>query len=176
MVFIYLNTYYFCNIFFFYNFIFFIIIVITYLYNFYYKFIRKHLLPYLGSQMEQEGKYSFSVKELRVAVNKACKKVKSNEFFDTFPFFIEYEEKLFSGKLEDQERKRFAELKKAMVDELAILVEEKDTYHFLHQNFRDFFAATHILNEIQTVLSGNRELPNLITASPISYYVVLSYY
>ena len=140
--------------------------------SYYYKFILKHLLPYIGWKMEQEGKFYLSYKELKDIINDGCSHFNSSDFFDAFPFFDYYAKRLSLGRLEViEETTRFAEFKKAIVEELAMMVEENNTYRFLHQNFRDYFAAEHIVNEIEICLSSGDMLPEVLAKSPVSYYV-----
>lgn len=141
--------------------------------GYYYRFVLKHLLPYLGWRMEQEGKYFITHREFITAVNDACKYFNSNSFYDTFTFFIDYSDRLNLEKLDENgERARFAKLRKVLTEELVMIVAERETYRFLHQNFRDYFAAVHILNEIRTCLLGNQLLKDLVIKNmPISHYV-----
>lgn len=54
-------------------------------------------------------------------------------------------------------------------DEMSMLVKEGKSYRFLHQDFRDFFAAVHILNEVVMGLSGE-EVAEVLTCGMISLY------
>jgi WD40 repeat protein/predicted MPP superfamily phosphohydrolase len=145
--------------------------------NFYYRFILKHLLPYIGWRMEKNGVFYLSSVELYEVIKTYFESIYSSEFFSAFPYFMEYEEKLCIGIVDEKkERERFSRVRKALTDELVILIDEKDRnrdtaiYRFFHQNFRDYFAAVHILNEIQFALS-KKTLPEIIQNAPISFYV-----
>jgi hypothetical protein len=57
-------------------------------------------------------------------------------------------------------RKRAARLRDIFCSELHLLVEEGQSLRFLHQDFRDFFAAVHILNESEICVSKG-EIPRV---------------
>jgi hypothetical protein len=57
-----------------------------------------------------------------------------------------------------------------LTDRLCMLVEEGGTYRFLHQDFRDFFAALHVLNEIDLGLS-REEVATVLKEGPLSLFV-----
>lgn len=128
------------------------------------RFILKHLLPYIGWNMEKRGVFYISTEELRKCINVACATFDRNDFYNTFPEYMEYDEKLIFGSMKGaNERKRYINYLRILVNELAMLIEEKGTYRFLHQNFRDFFAALYILNEIKIGLNiSSIKIPDAI--------------
>lgn len=52
---------------------------------------------------------------------------------------------------------------------LALLVAEGGSYRFLHQDFRDYFAARHVQNQIRIALQ-QRALPEVLKKGPLDFY------
>jgi WD40 repeat protein len=125
-------------------------------------FLLRHLLPYLGYQMEKQGKFYFQRFELEEYINQVYLKYTNPEFLKVFPMFVDYETELGLATFELNDiRKRFIKIKGQLCYELGMLVEENQQYRFLHQYFRDYFAAINILNEIQIGLS-QKQIPAVL--------------
>ncbi len=102
------------------------------------------------------------------ALQQAITACLNEDFFDAFPFFDEHlEEEQFKGKL----RKLFNQaITKVCCRELALLIAEDGNYRFLHQNFRDYFAARHVQNQIQIALQ-QKVLPDVLKNAPLDFYI-----
>ncbi len=135
-----------------------------------YKFLLNHLLPAIGYFMESEGRFELDGKTLKTTIASFLAGITSEEFLDTFPDFDEDEAYLPLGKPDEQNQPlKITEIIKILSKELHMLVKEKSSYRFLHQNFRDFFAAVHILNQTNISLTNNKLSP-LLKDTVISFY------
>lgn len=136
------------------------------------RFVLEHLLPAIGWQMQQaelfflekEGRQQ-SMEEILLTAIKECL---SEECLKAFPFFRK-----------NLKKKRFKKkpwkLLDSIVDEvcchgLALLVTEDGNYRFLHQNFRDYFAARYVQNRMQIALK-RRTLPEVLKKAPLDFYL-----
>jgi len=139
---------------------------------YYYKFLLKHFLPALGFEMEKARLFDFTVDQLDACIDRLCVYFSQPGFFDTFREFDEYIEKLPLGECAGHiaQRKRRSELKRILCDELHMVVREGESFRFLHQNFRDFFAAVHILNEVEVGIRKS-EIPVVLEERVLDYYV-----
>jgi len=139
---------------------------------FYYKFLLKFLLPALGFEMEKSGLFDFTIDQVNSHLDNICKRFSRDDFFDTFYEFEKYIDMLPLGECSDakERRKRVAALKKIVCQELSMLAEEGNSFRFLHQNFRDFFSAVHVLNETDMSLKKG-EIPGVLTERILEYFV-----
>lgn len=134
-----------------------------------YRWIFKHLLPWIGYEMERNGHYSLSRKELKAMIQAYAKMLPQNldSCFEVFPacelFWDVFES---SGEVIFD----FAQLRDQICNTLRMLKQEGQSYSFLHQNFRDFFAAVHIGNELRLSLH-NQEPPLCLAPQALSQAV-----
>ncbi|MGE5343174.1 MAG: SMEK domain-containing protein [Candidatus Omnitrophota bacterium] len=137
----------------------------------YYRFLLRHLLPALGYEMQKEGLFDFTREQVQVYLNTWCSRFGEEDFFDTFPDFGERDAQLPLGscRTPNEERKRATRLRNIFCKEIYMLVEEDQSYRFLHQNFRDFFAAVHILNEMEIALKKN-EIAMVLKERVLNYF------
>lgn len=134
----------------------------------YYMFLLKFLIPYVGYKMELGGEFSINSLQLRGIIDDIYEKYNHDTFFDVFDLFIGFENKLGMGlKNGTYRRERFFRTKNAICEELVILVEENGIYRFVHQNFRDYFAALHIINQIKIGIFDGK-VPKVIKENLIS--------
>jgi hypothetical protein len=138
----------------------------------YYWFLLKYLLPGLGYEMEKGGLFAFTYAQFQEQLNHLCRRFSQDDFLYTFSQFGKYEDMLPLGECADSRhrRKRAARLRDIFCSELHLLVEEGQTLRFLHQDFRDFFAAVHVLNETDISLS-NGEIPRELQKRRLDYFV-----
>jgi len=139
-----------------------------------YDFVLKYLIPYIGYKMESAGLFVFTQNEIEKVINNAFERFGLPDFLRTEKLICENDEFLDLGHLdENRQLKRFYRYKDILCNELRVLVEEDSAYRFLHQNFRDFFSAAHILNEINITLFNSRPIkfPSEMKNGVISYYV-----
>lgn len=136
----------------------------------YYRFVLKFFLPALGHEMEKSGLFDFNWTQLQERFENLCQRFGRDDFLDTFPDIWRYGDILPVGKKEGQERrKRLSLLKDLLCKEIHMLVEEGNSYRFLHQNFRDYFAAVYVLNEMEIGLKRD-VVPEVLSGGVISYY------
>ncbi|MGE5341093.1 MAG: NACHT domain-containing protein [Candidatus Omnitrophota bacterium] len=138
----------------------------------YYKFLLMFVLPGLGYEMEKAGLFGFTKDQLDQHIDALCRRFSNHDFFDTF---TEYED--FIDVLSVEELKEFKQIKKRntmirgiLIREMSMLVEEGGMYRFLHQNFRDFFAAVHVLNEVEMRVK-KKEIPEVLKERVLDFFV-----
>ncbi len=138
--------------------------------KYFYKFLLKMLLPALGYEMEKVGQFQFTGDELDVIVEHYLKRFCQVDFLRTFR---EYRGHATAWSIDDcGSDDVFGKLEiviKILSGEMSMLVKEGHSYRFLHQDFRDFFAAVHILNEVGMGLSQD-EVAEVLTGGMISFY------
>ncbi|MCB9351235.1 MAG: CHAT domain-containing protein [Lewinellaceae bacterium] len=141
----------------------------------FHRFILEHLLPAIGWQMQQAELFFLEKKSrqagqlgMEEALSQAIAKYLNDDFHDAFPFFSEYlEEERFEGK----SRKLFHSIiDQICCRKLALLVAEEGNYRFLHQNFRDYFAARYVQNQIRIALQRST-FPEVLKKAPLDFYV-----
>jgi hypothetical protein len=139
---------------------------------YYYKFLLKFFLPALGFEMEKARLFDFTVEQMDECIDRICRHFAQTDFLDTFRDFDEHIETLPLGECasDTERRKRRAGLKKILTDGLHMVVKEKESFRFLHQNFRDFFAAVHMLNEWEVSIR-KKEIPVVLKERILDYYV-----
>jgi WD40 repeat protein len=139
----------------------------------FYKFLVKFLLPAIGYEMEKAERFEFSRDSLLYFIDYYCIRFCNEDFFNAFPEYERYEDDLMVGKCDsDKERRRRRSIiLEIFTEKLFVLVEEGRAYRFLHQNFRDFFAAIHILNEMCIGLRKS-EVAEVLKERIISLYVL----
>jgi WD40 repeat protein len=137
-----------------------------------YRFLLKCLLPALGYEMEKAGLFSFTPEQLHGHVDDYCARFGREDFFDAFPEYAKYIRSLGLGVCADTiakiDRREF--LKDLMVNKLSLLVEAEGVYGFLHQDFRDYFAAVHVRNEMVMGFKV-KQVPELLRQGTISFFV-----
>jgi WD40 repeat protein len=137
-----------------------------------YSFLLKFLLPALGYEMEKAGLFSFTAEQLNGHVDEYRARFGREDFFEAFPEFARYIRSLRLGvcaDINDQiERREY--LKDLLVEKLSLLVESEGVYGFLHQDFRDFFAAVHVLNEMVMGVKVT-QVPGLLRQGVLSFFV-----
>lgn len=140
--------------------------------KYFYKFLLKMLLPALGYEMEKAGRFQLAGNELDVIVERYLKRFCQADFLDTFRDYRRFacawdisncSEISLKGKLE--------EVLEVLTDEMSMLVKEGHSYRFLHQDFRDFFAAVHILNGI-TIDLAKKEIPGVLKERTLPVYLI----
>ncbi len=138
----------------------------------YYWFLLKFLLPGLGYEMEKAGLFTFAYAQFQESLERLCQRFSQDDFLDTFTQFGKYEDMLPLGESVDgrDRRTRAARLRDIFCNELHMLVEEGQTLRFLHQDFRDFFAAAHLLNEAEISMKMG-EIPGIFKERILDYFV-----
>ena len=151
-------------------------------------FLLRHLLPYLGYQLVESGQFYFSTRrgnteELNFTekVNDAYLLFEEEKFTSIFQEFKPYEDLLQMRLSPDDSTAmevRSRDIRIELVDRLNLIVREDKSLRFLHQNFRDFFAAIQVQHSVRTAISRNHNLlpeqryfPTPLKESPLEFYV-----
>ncbi len=139
-----------------------------------YHFIQKHLLPYIAYHMELNHQTELNPKIFKQHINDFLEKFEDEQYarsflFDLHPDYVHCVEAFHLGKLDFiSATRRFLKLLQICKDELKFILEELGFLRFSHRNFRDFFAAVHILNEIQKAVDLH-EIPQVLRERPLPY-------
>ena len=116
----------------------------------YYSFLIKHVIPFIGFNMEKDGLYSIHENKLVDIVNSACIDLYSENFEMAFPMYREHIARFDLGEKQfPYIGVRFKAIVEILCNKLQIIIEENHSYRFLHQNFRDFSANVHQINEMK---------------------------
>jgi hypothetical protein len=138
----------------------------------YYWFLLKYLLPGLGFEMEKAGLFALTFSRFRHQLDKLCLRFSRGDFLDTVPQLGRYVKTLPVGECGNEldSHERAARLREIFCREMHMLVEEGETLRFLHQDFRDFFAALHILNEVE-MANRKKQIPVVLKERLLDYFV-----
>jgi WD40 repeat protein len=138
----------------------------------YYWFLLKYLLPGLGYEMEKDGLFAFTYTQFQTHLYHLCRRFSQDDFLTAFPQIGKYVTTLPVGECSDAlaRHERAARMRDIFCNELHLLVEEGQTLRFLHQDFRDFFAAVHLLNEAEISISKG-EIPGVFKERILDYFV-----
>ena len=138
----------------------------------FYKFLLKFLLPAIGYEMEIAGQFEFKRNELNEIIQKYCIRFSQEDFFLAFPGYEQHIDDLNVGECPGIKEKiqRRAKIVKIVCEELLMMVNEGNSFRFLHQNFRDFFAAQHLLNEAEISLS-KCEIPGVFKERILDFFI-----
>lgn len=121
--------------------------------------------------MEKQGDFEIRENQLDEVLKHYCQRFSSQDFLS---FYSQYQECLEYFYLEEADKitliKKIKDAKRTLTHELCMLVEEGDSCRFLHLYFRDFFAANHLLNEIDMGLECG-EVPEVLKEQTLSVYV-----
>lgn len=138
---------------------------------FYWMFLVKVLTPFLGYEMERQGFYNISENTLAELINKGNRVFFYKKFTQAFPYYRKHLKYFNLGKLNfENEDERIEIIKEILIEKLRIIVKDNESYRFSHQNFLDFTASIHVINEIKISAIANtlpqslkkRTLPNYI--------------
>ncbi|MCB0628080.1 MAG: hypothetical protein KDD15_00050 [Lewinella sp.] len=138
-------------------------------------FMIKYFVPYLAYEMEKQGLQDVSEPDFESLTNEAYICFFQPEFFSQFrryrPHVKHYRQfirELGLGALEfPADIIRFEQFLHSIDEVVFPITKEGASYRFLHQNYRDFFAAVHIINEIRLALECGR-LPEVLSERPLS--------
>lgn len=137
----------------------------------YYSFLLKHFIPYIGFEMEKMGLYHIQENKLIEIINKGCVLFFTENFENTFPTYRSHIAKFdLADKQFPQTGVRFQKIIDILCGKLQILIQENHSYKFLHQNFRDFSASVHHLNDISLALV-QKSVPPSLKNRPLPLYV-----
>ncbi|WP_339881144.1 caspase family protein [uncultured Algoriphagus sp.] len=128
------------------------------------KLLLKYFLPYIAWRMEKYGHYFLPIKELDNSDFHLGKLVEdwigtaiTKGFINEFPSIVKMKDEL---QLESRDGfsslVRKVKIQETLLYHLKAMVREGDELGFIHQNFRDFYAASHLLNCIKVSLAVER--------------------
>lgn len=126
----------------------------------YSRIIVKYLLPYIGYCMEKMGRFDLEENLFKDIFSEWCKLIQSDIFEDNLS--MDEELKMSVSK--------FSSFKNYICEELFLIVKEKSSYRFLHQHFRDYFSAVHILNQVNNALKME-QLPTVLSERTLPVYI-----
>lgn len=125
--------------------------------------------PFIAYKIEKEGKFSFPQSRLTEFVRKALEPFDKN----TFDFIFENELASLSvfGPAPIFKKEELASrIVVFLRNTLAILQEDGNSLSFRHQYFRDFFAAQHIILDIQLAL-WKKQMPMVMMERMVPNYI-----
>jgi len=138
----------------------------------YYWFLLKYVLPGLGFEMKKAGLFAFTYSQFWHHLDNLCLRYSQEDFLDTVPQLGKYVKTLpvgeGTGPLDRHERA--GRLREIFCCELHMLVEEGETLRFLNQDFQDFLAAVHVLNEAEMEIKKG-EIPLVLKERILDYFV-----
>ncbi len=116
----------------------------------FYQFLLRFLLPALGFEMEKISRHYLNSKEIDDVFTKYLDRFSRFDFLGVFRDYRNCMEQIkIIGIGKGDLLVKIEKILKIIVDEFGMLQREGNSFRFLHQNFRDYFAAVHILNEIE---------------------------
>lgn len=129
-----------------------------------------HVLPYLGFEMERRGVFSLDEVSLDELLEAFMQSLESDDFWKTFRYYRPHLPVLGSELgiriITRDSVKQVEKVKNYLLQRLQMLVEEGE-FRFLHQHFRDFFAAVHLVNELKVGKSKSNYQPTAWVTRPI---------
>ncbi|MBD8489212.1 hypothetical protein IFO69_10690 [Echinicola sp. CAU 1574] len=127
-------------------------------------FLIRYVVSYIAWKMEKEGVFfisSTSAKNSKfnfnTVIREACEKLNRRSILEKYsdvPKVVNLFSEQTTNVLSDIQRSK--EIKNYLTHHLNILVQEGTDLRFLHQNFRDFYAACHLRNCITFSLSEQK--------------------
>ena len=137
----------------------------------YYSFLLKHLIPFVGYKMEKQGMYNIHENKLLEIINEGCIDFYNESFEYAFPVYREHISKFDLGEKQfPHSGARFKKITDILCEKLQILIKENYSYKFLHQNFRDFSASVHYLNDIN-INFERKTIPTSLKDKPLPIYI-----
>ena len=151
-----------------------------------YRLLVWYLLPAIGYKMAMEGQYFFHWEQLETVLDQAINHLKTLSFAKQYSL-KQKNFRLLKNRLQlsDNPDNRIAmdiivdfltkKLRLIIIEfqgkeDLDAHEEEGTQYVFLHQNFRDFFAARYVLNQSNIALA-NGTLPEVLQTNYLPLYV-----
>jgi WD40 repeat protein len=122
----------------------------------------KYLLPRIGYEMEKEGLFEISHKEILDIIREEFFRYCSNEFLDLHPQ-MDIQINKVKSLLNAGNRKNITEIIRRLKERYCLIKgQEGGPYAFLHQHFRDYFAAFYIKDRTQErINSSDNNFPEL---------------
>ena len=122
-----------------------------------YRFLQKHLLPFIAYLMAKDGLAYYDEDQMQVAIETATDAIYQRYFLKIykeyrryFPYFNLHADSWI------KEEERFELLTVQLSSNFVMFVQDEEKYQFTHQLYRDFLAAVHIRNDIYISLKNYR--------------------
>lgn len=118
-----------------------------------YKFLLKHVLPFVAFQMEKQGFLSFDEDQMQAVIKEVATKIYQRHFLKIFKEYRRYFA-YFNLEAADwvKEEERFELLTLQLSSNFPSFIKSEDKFYFSHQLYRDYLAAVHIRNDIYVSL------------------------
>jgi hypothetical protein len=138
----------------------------------YYKFLLNILLPAVGFEMAKLGRFQLAREELYAIFETYWVRFSRDDFFRAFPGYEKYEDGLPLGECENdkEKRKRRTAILETITESLSMMTGKGGWFRFLHRDYRDFFAAVHLLNEAK-ISASKGEKPTILNEQVMDYPV-----
>jgi len=122
-----------------------------------------HLLPAIGYEMEKAGFFEISHKELVNIIEKELGRYSKKAFRINYPSIdCEITGEFISSYLNIDNYQIVIDTIKSLIEKYSFLYKSKNYYIFLHQDFRDYFAALYIKTRTEERIDGGEKtLPEL---------------
>lgn len=132
-------------------------------------FLIKYLLPYVAYEMEQKDVCEIAIEQLERVIPVALNRFHQPSFLQPLQterkYLKQYRKYLSALQLGElplvAQIQRFEQLLENFHLELFPVSLEGNYFRFMHESFRDFFAAKHLYNEITLALESG-QLPNIL--------------
>lgn len=137
------------------------------------QWLLEHLLAAICYQMEQAKRFDFRREQVKEATDRYLEAIRTRLYlyFEAFP-----ECEMIWKQLEDPElvaqslSLNFSRLITSLCEDVGIFRREGQRFTFPHQNFRNYFAARHIINELTLSLEAE-EPPMILKQRPLRRYM-----
>lgn len=142
------------------------------------RFILFYFLPYVGFRLESRHKRDMAIHEFKDYVDEFFAQFENIEFaqaffFESHPEFRVCINHLSFGELNELETiRRLMMVKDICSEGLNIVIEENERLRFTHRDFRDFFSALHVLDQLDSFAKQESEVslvnvPSVIRLRPL---------
>ncbi|GAB3224023.1 NACHT domain-containing protein [Algoriphagus aestuariicola] len=119
------------------------------------KYIVRKLFPYLAWRMEKEGLFFISL-ESNIDKELSFDSVVKDAFGELPDMELAVAKNRGKDITAKEKRKATEHILNFLKEQLHLLIQEGKELRFLHQNFRDFYAACHLLNCIKVSIAEER--------------------
>ena len=133
-----------------------------------YRFALKHVLSYIGYRMDKKGCYTLNVEEFEGFIQNALKFLEDDNFFEVFKKYLYCKNELKSYCAKENSIKTIG---KILIEIGFIKYEHNRGYFFAHVIFRGYFAAQHVINEIEKGIY-TKIIPKALKELPLNHSII----
>lgn len=137
------------------------------------QWLLEHLLAAICYQMEQAKRFDFRREQVKEATDRYLETIRTRLYlyFEAFPECETIWKQLEDPELVTQSLSlNFSRLITSLCEDVGIFRREGQRFTFPHQNFRNYFAARHIINELTLSLEAE-EPPMILRQRPLRRYM-----